>query len=149
MIDRFFGLGRQPARVGDQTAQDIGLGQDADGVVRIRDDQILRRITLLQFLGLPEGRVRGNAVGRFAGGVNDAVGRIGIEATENATYRLHASTTGFVHASRYAGRVLCLEINRGLLAEPFSPFEEMHIGPDRVARMSWPIADALAVPRAP
>ena len=32
-----------------------------------------------------------------------------------------------------------MEVNRGLLADPFAPFEEMHISPDAVDRVSAPI----------
>jgi hypothetical protein len=69
--------------------------------------------------------------------------RIDVEVAENATYRLVPATMGHVHSVRYPGRVLCMEINRELLAEPFEPFEEMHIGEDRVTRMAGPLADAL------
>jgi len=69
--------------------------------------------------------------------------RIGIEACENATYRLHSETMGYQYSARFAGRVMCIEISRAMLADPFSPFEEMRIGPRKVGRMSGPIAQAL------
>jgi hypothetical protein len=68
---------------------------------------------------------------------------IGIEATENVSYRLHPATMGHGHSVEYAGRVLCIEINRARLADPFAPFEEMTIGGDNVTRMTAPIAAAL------
>ena len=68
---------------------------------------------------------------------------IGIGARENATYRLHPETMGYRHSARFAGRVLCIEISRALLADPFSPFEEMRISPKKVERMSEPIVQAL------
>ena len=40
-------------------------------------------------------------------------------------------------------RVLCIEISRARLADPFAPFEEMTIGADNVTRMTAPIAAAL------
>jgi hypothetical protein len=67
---------------------------------------------------------------------------IGIEVEENASYRLHPSTMGYRHATAYPGRALCIEISRALLADPFSPFEEMRIGPEKVERMSGPIGAA-------
>lgn len=68
---------------------------------------------------------------------------IGIDAAENDTYRLHAETMSHVHASAHPGKVLCLEINRELLADPFDPFEEMRIAPEKVARMAAPVVAAL------
>jgi hypothetical protein len=68
---------------------------------------------------------------------------IGIEVAENATYRLHPETMGHVHSSAYPGQVLCMEINRQQLADPFTPFAEMHIGPEKAARMAAPVAKAL------
>jgi len=67
----------------------------------------------------------------------------GIEVAENATYRLHPETMGHVYSSAYPGRILCIEISRELLADPFTPFEEMHIAPDKVARMARPVTRAL------
>lgn len=67
----------------------------------------------------------------------------GIQVTENASYRLHPSTTGYEHATRYPGRVVCVELRRDLLAAPFAPFEEMRIDPALARRMAEPIAAAL------
>ena len=67
----------------------------------------------------------------------------GIRPRQNATYRLHEGTTGYVHASRYLGQVLCLEINRELLADPFDPFVEMRIGEEKVREMALPLAAAM------
>lgn len=69
--------------------------------------------------------------------------RIGIEVTENASYRLHESTTGYVHSANHPGRVLCVEINRELLADPFTPFAEMSISDLKARRMAAPIAAAF------
>ena len=43
---------------------------------------------------------------------------------------------------RFPGQVLCVELNRGLLARPFVPFAEMTIGPTRTARLAAPLAAA-------
>lgn len=65
------------------------------------------------------------------------------ECAENASYRLHPITMGHRYSARYPGSVLCLEVRRDLLAEPFSPFEEMVISEAKVARIAAPIADAI------
>ncbi len=70
--------------------------------------------------------------------------RIGIEATENATYRLYPATLGHLHSARYPGRVLCVELNRELLADPYTPFEEMRIGEEKTERIAAPLAEAVA-----
>lgn len=69
--------------------------------------------------------------------------RIGIEAKENETYRLMPSTMGYQYAARYPGRVICIEINRELLADPFIPFEDSPIGAAKVERMVGPLILAL------
>ncbi len=69
--------------------------------------------------------------------------RIGIRATENVSYQLHPATMGYRRSERYPAQVLCLEIARDLLAEPFAPFEEMRIGERKVETMSAPVAAAL------
>lgn len=80
---------------------------------------------------------------RLAAAIRDNYGKIGIAATENASYELHPSTMAYRYSARYPGQVLCLEIARDLLADPFSPFEEMRIGERKVAAMSAPIAAAF------
>ena len=68
---------------------------------------------------------------------------IGITVAHNDTYHLHAESMGYVHSTEYPGRVLCMEINRELLADPFTPFQEMRIGHDKVRRMTGPLVSAL------
>lgn len=79
----------------------------------------------------------------LAASVRENYARIGIDATENATYRLHDATMGSRHSVKYPGRVLCMEINRTLLAEEFTPFEEMSISETKARRMAAPIAAAF------
>ena len=69
--------------------------------------------------------------------------RIGVEVAENHTYRLQKATMGYLHSARYPGRVLCMEISRALLADPFQPFVEMSISERKARRMAAPIAAAL------
>ncbi len=66
----------------------------------------------------------------------------GIEAVENGVYCLHPVSMAYHYAARYPGQVLCLEVSRDLLAEPFSPFEEMAISEHKAARIAAPIAAA-------
>ena len=73
-----------------------------------------------------------------------ACAAIDVAAEENATYRLHPATMGYQYARAYPGQVLCVELNRGLVADPFVPFGESPIGPAKVARMSRPLASALS-----
>jgi hypothetical protein len=68
---------------------------------------------------------------------------IGIAVERNRTYRLDPVTSGHAHAARHPGRVLCVEINRELLADPFDPFVEMRISAARATRMAVPLAAAL------
>lgn len=65
----------------------------------------------------------------------------GVAAQRGDTYPLHPSTTAWAHARRYRGRALCLEIRRDLLADPFTPFAEMRIGPQKAAAMAAPLAE--------
>ena len=66
-----------------------------------------------------------------------------VETAENDTYRLHPSTMAHRYAERYPGQVLCLELRRDLLAEPFTPFAEMHVPESRARWMAGPIAASL------
>jgi len=75
--------------------------------------------------------------------VRVAYAAAGIRAAQNETYRLHPATMGYRHSLDYPGQVLCIEISRGCLADPFEPFTEMRIGKQKVSRMCAPIAEAL------
>ena len=74
--------------------------------------------------------------------IKRAYSRIGIDVSENETYSLHPATSGHEYSVRYPGRALCMELNRAVLADPFTPFAEMKIGADRLRRMSEPIVEA-------
>ena len=75
--------------------------------------------------------------------VRAAYAAIDVEARENATYTLHPATMGYQYARSYPGQVLCVELSRDLLADPFVPFGESPIGPDKVGRMTAPLAQVL------
>ena len=72
-----------------------------------------------------------------------ALGAAGIGAGENATYTLHPASTGHRHATRWPGRVLCVEVRRDLLGDPWIPFEESPIGAEAAERLARPIAEAI------
>jgi len=74
--------------------------------------------------------------------LRDLYAEIDVDVTENVSYRLHEGTMGYVHSARHPGKILSLEINRALLADPFVPFREMTIGEKKVRRMAAPIAAA-------
>jgi len=68
----------------------------------------------------------------------------GVEAIgDNLTYPLHPVTMGHHHAVRWPGRVLCLEVRRDLLADPFVPLHPVEISPSKVERLAVPLARAL------
>ena len=67
----------------------------------------------------------------------------GIEAQENATYHLHPVTLGMAYAQAWPDRVLCVELSRGLLADPFVPFGESPISQEAAARLAAPISAAV------
>ncbi|MES2639270.1 MAG: N-formylglutamate amidohydrolase [Myxococcota bacterium] len=70
-------------------------------------------------------------------------GALGIEVADGRTYPLHPSTWGFHHGARWPGRTLCVEIRRDFVADPWDPFVEMVIAPDKTARMAGPLAAAI------
>lgn len=75
----------------------------------------------------------------LAAGLRDA----GWEVAENSTYTLHPASTGHRHARRWPGRVLCVEVRRDLLGDPWIPFEPSPIDAAAVARLAAPLAAAL------
>ena len=80
----------------------------------------------------------------LVGAVQAEFAAINVDARENATYKLHPATMGYQYARAYPRQVLCVELNRGLLAEPFVPFGESPIAPANVERMTRPLAAALS-----
>lgn len=69
---------------------------------------------------------------------------LGIPVADSATYPLHHGTLAWDHVAARPGRVLCVEVRRDLLAEPFEPFAEMQISPAKVDRLAGPLARAVA-----
>lgn len=64
----------------------------------------------------------------------------GYPAQENATYHLHPVTMGMAYAKAWPDRVLCVELSRGLLADPFVPFGESPISHEAAAKLAAPMA---------
>jgi hypothetical protein len=72
--------------------------------------------------------------------LREELGARGLQVADGQTYPLHPSTLAYGHVARWPGRVLCVEVRRDLLADPFEPFVQMRIGAEKVKR----IGDALA-----
>ena len=68
---------------------------------------------------------------------------VGVAMADGATYPLHPSTLAHGHVLRWPGRALCVEVRRDLVAAPWSPFTEMTIGADKVARLAGPLTQAI------
>ncbi len=77
--------------------------------------------------------------------IRELYARIGIDAGDSESYRLDPSTMGYRYSTAWPGRVVCVEIRRDLLAEPFDPFAEMTIGERKTRRMALPLAAALTL----
>lgn len=73
----------------------------------------------------------------------------GLDLRQNTTYPLHPSTTGYHHAVELEDRILCLELRRDLLTDPFRPFGKNEILPELVEKVASPILDALLQWRSP
>ena len=69
--------------------------------------------------------------------------RRGLTVADSATYPLHASTLAHARVLALPGRALCVEVRRDLLADPFEPFAQMHIGPAKLERLAAPFARAI------
>ncbi len=76
--------------------------------------------------------------------LHESLSPLGLGPAENSTYELHPATTGYRHARRHPGQVLCLEVRRDLLGAPWRPFVESRIGPRKCARLARPLAAAIA-----
>ncbi|MCS6857087.1 MAG: hypothetical protein NZM37_05200, partial [Sandaracinaceae bacterium] len=67
----------------------------------------------------------------------------GFNVTESAVYRLVPGTQAWKHASRFPGRVLCLEVRRDLLVESYEALAPMRISWEGVLRVARPLADVI------
>jgi predicted N-formylglutamate amidohydrolase len=67
----------------------------------------------------------------------------GLTVADGQTYPLHPSTMAYEYVQAHPGRGLCIEVRRDLLADPFEPFAQMRISPEKVDRLAVPLAAAL------
>ncbi len=67
----------------------------------------------------------------------------GIPAKENGTYHLAPAAMGMVYAQAYPDQVVCVELNRGHVADPFVPFGVSSISEEKVAKLVAPIGRVL------
>jgi hypothetical protein len=72
------------------------------------------------------------------------LGACGWEVADSASYPLHPGTLAWEHVMQRPGRVLCLEVRRDLLADPFDPFVRMNISQSKLEQIAKPLAAALA-----
>jgi len=77
--------------------------------------------------------------------LRSAMATRGVTVADGETYPMHPSTLAWDHATAWPGRTLCVEVRRDLVADPFDPFVQMHIGPDKVAGLADALAAAVAV----
>ncbi len=68
----------------------------------------------------------------------------GIPAKENATYHLAPAAMGMVYAQAYPQQVVCVELNRGHVADPFVPFGVSPISEEKTAKLVAPIGRVLS-----
>lgn len=68
---------------------------------------------------------------------------IDLAVASGETYPLHPSTWAFHHAARHPGQVICMEVRRDLLADPFTPFLEMRISEAKALQIGGGIARGL------
>lgn len=81
---------------------------------------------------------------RIVAAIREEYAKDGIKAEENATYHLHPVTMGLAYAQLFPNRVFCVELNRGLVADPFTPFGVSPISTEKVAKMTAPVGRVLA-----
>ena len=68
---------------------------------------------------------------------------LGLEVGASATYRLHPTTMGYQYAKRFPGQVVCVELNRERVADPFTPFAASPLDTAEIERLARPLARSL------
>jgi hypothetical protein len=68
---------------------------------------------------------------------------LGVGLANGESYPLHPSTLAHGHVVKWPGRVLCLEVRRDLLADPWTPFAQMRIRDEACGRLAGPFAEAM------
>lgn len=84
-----------------------------------------------------------HAPGRVVDALRANVAALHWKVGDSATYPMHPSARAWDHVIARPGRVLCLEVRRDLLADPFDPFVQMRISASKVARVATPLAGAI------
>ena len=90
----------------------------------------------------PDGEVCADA--SLVAAVRAGFAGIGVDVGDSTTYPLHPSTGAYAFARKWPKQTLCLEIRRDLLVKKFTPFQEMDVDDDKVARAAAVLADAFA-----
>lgn len=67
----------------------------------------------------------------------------GIGVKENGTYFLASAAMGMVYAQQYPHQVVCVELNRGLVCDPFVPFGVSPVSEEKLGAMVSPLARVL------
>lgn len=80
----------------------------------------------------------------LVGAVVDGFAAVGLQAKANEAYNLHPASLGHTWSTRYPGRVLCLEVRRDHLVSSWTPFEEMTVVHEKVARVAGVLGPVLA-----
>lgn len=75
--------------------------------------------------------------------LKQGLGGVNVQLADGESYPMHPSTLAFAHVTKWAGRVLCVEVRRDLLADPWTPFAQMAIGDEKCARLAGPFAEAV------
>ncbi len=70
--------------------------------------------------------------------------KIGVTATESATYKMSEATQSWRWQLGYPQQVLCLEVRRDLLVETWTPFEEQTVKETAADRFAGPLAEAIS-----
>lgn len=75
--------------------------------------------------------------------LKQGLGGVNVQLADGESYPMHPSALAFGHVTKWPGRVLCVEVRRDLLANPWTPFAQMNIGDEQCARLAGPFAEAV------
>jgi hypothetical protein len=76
-------------------------------------------------------------------GLLSAYRDLGLEVGASATYRLHPATMGYHYARHFPGQVVCVELSRGRLADPFVPLARSPLSATEIERLAAPLTRVL------
>lgn len=72
-----------------------------------------------------------------------SLAKANVTLADGESYPMHPSTLAHGHVTRWPGRVLCVEVRRDLLADPWDPFVQQRIGDEKCAALAAPFAEAV------